>query len=100
MFVGRALDNVAVRYIARISFGIYIWHYVVLELVRRFFVPEFEQGGEHDPLKFVLVSLAIAAVSFAVGHLSFRFVENPLIRWARRRERGGRSAPTLSPAAG
>jgi peptidoglycan/LPS O-acetylase OafA/YrhL len=98
--VGQLLDNRLVRYVARISFGLYVWHYVVLELAHLIVGPEFAQGGERDPARFVLISLGVAAVSFVIAELSFRFVESPVMRWQRAREGGRRGTPTLSPAAG
>lgn len=100
VLVGRLLDNPASRYIATISFGIYIWHYVVLELVRKYWAPDIDHGSMADPWKFVLVSAVVTAITFVIAHASFHLLENPVIRWARGRERRGVDAATLSPAAG
>ena len=55
--VGRLLDNPVTRYIATISFGIYVWHYLVMELVRRDGAP----------------------LHRALGTASVRIVSNPLL---------------------
>ncbi|HTM78585.1 MAG TPA: acyltransferase, partial [Devosia sp.] len=89
MLVGKALDNGVVRFLAQISFGIYVWHYVVLELVLRLGVPG--QGSA----RFVAGSLLVIACSIAVATLSFRYLESPVIRWARWLE-GERGAPPHS----
>ena len=47
--VGRLLDNPVVRYLARISFGLYVWHYVVLELVHLTIAPDMGQGHMTGP---------------------------------------------------
>ncbi len=52
-----------------------------------------------DPVKFVIVSSVITAITMVVAHFSFHLLENPVIRWARGRERRIDTA-TLSPAAG
>jgi peptidoglycan/LPS O-acetylase OafA/YrhL len=99
--IGAALDNPVSRFIARISFGIYIWHYIVLELARRYFVPDIDHGSMADPTRFVLTASAITAVTIIISMLSYWLIEAPAIRWARGRERGGDVASaTLSPAAG
>ena len=100
MLVGAALDNPVTRYLARISFGIYVWHYLVLELTRRFFVPAIDHGGMADPIMFVATASAITAVTIVVADLSFRLVEAPAIRWARAYEGKSAAPATLSPAAG
>jgi len=99
MLVGKLLDNPLTRYLATVSFGIYVWHYVVLELVRKYWAPDIDHGSMADPTRFVVVSGVITLVTIAIAHLSFRFVENPVIGWARGRERKTIDPATLSTAA-
>ena len=98
--LGRLLDNPVTRYIAKISFGIYIWHYPVLELVRVYWDPQIDHGQSSDPTRFVVTCTIITVITFTVAHLSYHLVENPVIQWARARERRGAGSATLSPAAG
>jgi peptidoglycan/LPS O-acetylase OafA/YrhL len=100
VLLGRLLDNPVTRYIATISFGIYVWHYVVLELARIWWAPDIDHGSMADPVRLLIVGGAITLTSAIVAHLSFQFIENPIIRWARGRERSNVTAATLSPAAG
>lgn len=95
--VGIVLDNPVSRYVAKISFGIYIWHYVVLELVRLYWAPDIDHGQMVDPIKFVVTSGIIIGITLVVAQLSFSFVESPAIRWARGREE--RPAPRPGQAA-
>lgn len=96
---GRLLDNPPVRYVARISFGVYVWHMLILELVRVYWLPELDHGALRTPVAFVLASAIVIAITFVVAALSFRYIEAPVIAWARRLE-ARPSTPTLSPAAG
>ena len=100
--VGRLLDNPVARYVAKISFGVYVWHYVVLKLVRLWIAPDIDHGQMQDPLRMAWVSGLIVAVSFIIADLSYRFLEAPLIAWARGLERRPEPSPSpaLSPAAG
>lgn len=96
VLVGRLLDNPLVSWLARISFGIYVWHYVVLELVRLYWVPEFTQDTMSDPIKFVMASGVITAITLVVAALSWRWLELPMINWARRLERSEHLRPALA----
>lgn len=98
--VGQLLDNRLIRYVARISFGIYIWHYPVLELIRLYWDPQIDHGQAGDPVRFVVTSTMVAVVTFVVAHLSYHLLEEPVMRWARSKERRGAGSATLSPAAG
>ncbi|WP_421760400.1 acyltransferase family protein [Devosia sp.] len=85
VLLGRVLDNPVTRYVAKISFGIYIWHYVVIELVRQLWMPGFTYGNM-GASGFVPTALGVTAVSVVLGHLSFVLVERPAVAWARKRE--------------
>jgi peptidoglycan/LPS O-acetylase OafA/YrhL len=85
--LGALLDNPPVRYLARISFGIYVWHYVVLELVRLLVAPDMAVAKMDDPVRFLLLSALVIGISVLIAHLSFRFFESPVMQWARRFER-------------
>lgn len=90
--LGRILDNPLTRYLASISFGIYVWHYVVLELVRVFWVPEIDHGSMRDPTKFLVTSAVITGITMVIATLSYRWLEAPVMAWARRFE-GRRQEP-------
>ena len=98
--VGRVLDNPLSRYIASISFGIYVWHYLAIELARKYWSPGFEIFSVDDPVMFTTTSVVITALSFTIAHLSFHLIEKPIMLWARRREKRIAETATLSPAAG
>ena len=92
---GRLLDNRLSRFIAEISFGIYIWHFLVIGLMARLAPPAF-QSWLDDGWSIWLWSSAIAiAVSIAVATLSFYLLERPMVRWARGLEKRPRS--TVAP---
>lgn len=96
VIVGRVLDNPVVAYLAQISFGIYVWHYLVLELVRVAWVPEIDHGTMSDPTKFLIASGVITGITMAIAALSYRWMEAPVIAWARQFEKR-RPEPVASP---
>ena len=89
LLVGRILDNPLVAWLARISFGIYVWHYLVLELVRHYWVPEMVYGTMSDPTKFLVASAVITGITLVIASLSWRWLELPVINWARGLENRG-----------
>jgi len=95
-WLGRLLDNPPVRFIATISFGIYIWHNIVIELVRLWWVPGFSYGRIRDGGEFLLVAGTIFAISVLLGWLSWRLIEAPMIRWARKREKAALTSPSAA----
>lgn len=73
-------------HLGRISYGIYLWHLIVLTLVQR-----------HLPVQGTIAVLVIIATTLVLSQISWRWVEQPFIAWARRASRR-RPAPCLDAA--
>lgn len=86
LIVGKMLDNPMSRYVAKVSFGVYLWHFLVIELIRANYVGQFFHGGMRDFAAWSWTALAVVTISFAIAHLSYRVLEAPLIAWARSNE--------------
>ena len=97
--IGRITEAAPFRFIALISFGIYIWHYLVLELMNRLLFPYFHFGGVRALGTWLGLSAMAIAISLVCGWLSYRLIEAPALAWERRRENQRRSsAEAVSPA--
>jgi peptidoglycan/LPS O-acetylase OafA/YrhL len=85
--VGAVMDNPFARFTATVSFGIYIWHYLVLHLMSYLTYGEFEYGGVQDPIRFMWICLAVLVMTYAIASASWYWLEKPVLnsRWARRR---------------
>ena len=68
--LGRALSWGPLRYLGRISYGIYLFHWPALV-----FLTERRTGIERAP-RLVLIGLLV----LMVAHLSHRFIESPILR--------------------
>lgn len=84
---GRLLDNRLSRFIAEISFGIYIWHFLVIGLMARLAPPAFQSWLENGWSIWLWSSAIAIAISLLVATLSFYLLERPMVRWARGLER-------------
>ena len=61
------------RFLGRISFSIYLWHYLVVQFVAR-------DISINSSLQFILV----LAVTLPLSWLSYRIIERPFINWGHR----------------
>ncbi len=88
--LGRLFDNPFLAYTAKVSFGLYIWHYVVLFLVEREIFPRggLGYGQVSDPVQFLVIALLVVGTSYGVAAISWHVVEQPVlngswVRWAK-----------------
>lgn len=86
LLVGRLLDNRLVRFLAQISFGIYIYHTLVIELIQAYAVPDMVYGGMDDTALWLRTVAVILVITITLATLSYRLMEAPVIAWARRLE--------------
>lgn len=75
-------DNPPARYLAKISFGLYIWHYLIMETYRLMGNPDFDwmRGSSLELWGFRTAGLATLALVFA--SLSWYFLEKPILQKA------------------
>jgi peptidoglycan/LPS O-acetylase OafA/YrhL len=99
LWLGRLADNQLVAFIARISFGLYLWHFLVLEVMGALWLPGASRGGMTDLGQWLLVCVTAIVASTAIATTSFYVLEQPIIRWARTLERRPRP-PAVAVAEG
>ena len=83
VFVARALDNRLFSWLAKVSFGIYLWHMVVIEVIARGFKADYVYGGVSDVGQWVLLSAIVLVVSTAIAAASWKWFEEPILRAVR-----------------
>jgi multiple sugar transport system permease protein len=83
--VHRWLDNRVFRFVATRSFGLYLWHFVVIELVRVYIAPDYKVFTMRSVAGWAWLSLFVLIASLLLADLSWRWVERPVLDAARRR---------------
>ncbi|MBX5189376.1 acyltransferase [Rhizobium sp. NZLR3b] len=77
--LGRLLDNAPVRYIAKISFGIYIWQEIILISIQRLDPGSFGVSSENVVTGWLQSCGLAAALVLLVASLSYHMLEKPAI---------------------
>jgi peptidoglycan/LPS O-acetylase OafA/YrhL len=96
----RALRSPVVAWVGTISYGIYLWHFLVLELIDQVWIPTQSSTVVTD----TLVWAGVTAGALVLGAASFYLVERPARRLLRRLEsrarvpeRPGENGDTVQP---
>jgi peptidoglycan/LPS O-acetylase OafA/YrhL len=85
VFLYKIVDNRLFRWISQISFGIYLWHQVVQNILQRSFKENYVYFGVTDLQEWFELSAIIIVVSVAIAALSWKFFEKPILGVARRK---------------
>lgn len=85
--LGRLIDNPAARFTAKVSFGIYIWHFLIIHLLSYLTGGRFEYFGITNPVMHTWLAVTVLIMTYAVATASWYWLEKPILhsRWATRR---------------
>ncbi len=90
--LGRLLDNRAFEWTAKLSYGIYLWHMVVLELLLRHWPVSLAESW----LGHVAYVCVTVAITYLLAATSFYCVEQPVMQWLKRRREAAQAKPKPS----
>lgn len=79
----KALVNRFFCHAGRISFSVYIWHWVPVEVARSSIGP-IKAAGLAGVFYYGLIFVAVTAASLLIADVSFRIIEQPMIRLGNR----------------
>jgi peptidoglycan/LPS O-acetylase OafA/YrhL len=85
--MGRLLDNPPARFVATISFGLYIWHYVLIAAVGWLWRPDLERSAIRNPADWALLFTAIYGVATLLAAASWYWFEKPIVAWSQKKKR-------------
>lgn len=76
---GWLLDNPLFQYTAKVSFGLYIWHFLVIGIVSNTLFPDFQEFSVKSPTMWLFVSVIIIVISYVIATLTYYFIEKPVL---------------------
>ncbi len=71
------------RFLGRYSYGIYVWHWILLSLADDRILPRLRETLSSGPLAHVVVSLCVLLTTIPVAMLSFHAYEKPFLQLKR-----------------
>jgi peptidoglycan/LPS O-acetylase OafA/YrhL len=76
---GKLMDNPFARYTAKVSFGLYVWHYLLLELIRLLYDERWSYFGIKNLGTHLAFSTSALALAYGVATLSYYLIEKPFL---------------------
>jgi len=78
----KILDNGCFRFTAKVSFGLYLWHYLIIELVLKYAATDYYYMGVTSLERWALLSASVLIASYLIATLSYYIIEKPVLDWA------------------
>jgi len=85
VFLYKIFDNRLFVWISQISFGVYLWHQVVQNILQRSFKENYVYFGVTDLQEWTLMSAIVIVAAGAIATVSWKFFEKPILNAARRK---------------
>ncbi len=79
----KLLDNKLFKWIAKLSFSIYLWHMFLIVMIERKFLENYVYYGLTDSAQWVFISAIVLMTSILIAATSWRFLESPMLKYAR-----------------
>ena len=83
-YVSRILDNKLFRWVTKLSFSIYLWHMVIIAIIQRKFLSTYVYYGLTDTLQWVIISSLVLLAAISIAATSWKFLESPILKSARK----------------
>jgi len=80
----KLLDNRLFQHVARVSFGLYLWHWLLLIVVERKAPNDYWSNGANNIYAWLGMIVFTYGVTWAIAGLSYKYFESPILRWNRR----------------
>ena len=84
-YMHKILDNRFFRYVARISFGLYLWHLLIATFMQQTIAKDFYPGGVSDIFRWLDDVLLAYTLAWIVASLSYKYFEKPILDYNRKR---------------
>ena len=76
---GRILDNRFFRFTAKVSFGLYIWHFVIITIFSFYGLRRYQQPGVKDFPLWCAATAVIFVLSYIAAVISWKVIEKPVL---------------------
>ena len=85
LLLWKVLDNRFFKYLAKISFSIYLWHMVIITYIERKVATDYVFYGIHSVSRWLQFSGIVIVIAFLIASISWKFFESPILNYARMR---------------
>jgi len=96
-YISEFLEKKFFKRIATLSFGLYLWHYMIMQILQVKMDPSYYYYGTMDVGHWADTSVIVIAISYLLAAISWKLYEAPILRLSRSNiaKREARQLPSL-----
>jgi peptidoglycan/LPS O-acetylase OafA/YrhL len=72
----KVLQNKTMNYLGKISYGIYMYHAITMQLVGLIYLKVISKFGFQNTLDIIIINVCVILITIAVSHFSFKYYES------------------------
>lgn len=80
----KVLENKTMNYLGKISYGIYMYHAIVMQLVGLIYLKVISKFGFQNTLDIIIINLAVIIITIIISHYSFKYYESYFLNLKRK----------------
>lgn len=79
-YIGKLFDNSFAKLTAKLSFGIYIWHYLIMSLIPIYLEPKYIYMGMDSLYYWLGITFFVIIISYFIAAISWYKFEEPILK--------------------
>lgn len=72
------------NYLGKISYGIYMYHAIVMQLVGLIYLKVISKLGFQNTFDVIIINLSVIIITIIVSHFSYKYYENYFLSFKKR----------------
>jgi hypothetical protein len=82
-YISEFLEKKFFKRVATLSFGLYLWHYMIMQILQVKMDPSYYYYGTMDVGHWADTSVIVIAITYVLAALSWKIYESPILKWSR-----------------
>ena len=80
----KALQNKTMNYLGKISYGIYMYHAIIMQLVGFIYLKIISKFGFINTLDIIIINLTVIITTIIISHFSYKYYESYFLNFKRK----------------
>ena len=76
----KVLQNKTMNYLGKISYGIYMYHAIAIQMVGLIYLKVISKFGFQNSLDIIIINCSVICITIILSHFSFKYYESYFLK--------------------